>query len=194
MLQGGDLAAALRMALEPHPAPTPGPDDRLAAVLAPIVLDAGPSLIFTVRAEGLSRHAGEISFPGGLQDPGETLMHTAVREAGEELGLTPASFEVLGSLSPIHTSVSGILVVPFVALLPTTPQLRPNEAEIEEVLMLPVERLAEVEAVVEYERPGGGTWRGYAYEVDGHTVWGATGWILHTLLDTIRSQTAWAIP
>ncbi len=194
MLQGAELAAALREALEPHPSPTPGPNDRLAAVLAPIVFDAGPSLIFTVRAEGLSRHAGEISFPGGLQDPGETLVETAIREAGEEIGLAPAAFEVLGSLSPIHTSVSGILVVPFVAIVPTTPELRPSEAEIEEVLMLPVERLAQVEASVEYERPGGGTWHGYAYEVDGHTVWGATGWILHMLLDTIRLETAWAIP
>ena len=194
MLQGAEVAAALREALEPHPSPRPGLHDRLAAVLAPIVLDAGPSLIFTVRAEGLSRHAGEISFPGGLQDPGETLVQTAVREADEEIGLTPASFEVLGSLAPVHTFVSSILVVPFVAVVPTTPELRPSEAEIEEVLMLPVRRLAEVEAVVQYERPGEGAWRGYAYEVDGHTVWGATGWILHTLLDTIRRETPWPLP
>jgi 8-oxo-dGTP pyrophosphatase MutT (NUDIX family) len=194
MLQGAELAAALRGALDQEPSPHPGPTDRLAAVLAPIVLDAGPSLILTVRAGGLSRHAGEISFPGGLQDPGETLLETAVREAGEEIGLVPTSFEVLGSLSPMHTFVSGILVVPFVALLPALPELRPSEAEIDQILVLPVERLAEVEAMVEYERPGGGAWRGYAYEIEGHTVWGVTGWILHMLLDTIRLETTWPIP
>jgi 8-oxo-dGTP pyrophosphatase MutT (NUDIX family) len=194
MLQGAELAASLREALDQQPSPTPGPDERMAAVLAPIVLDAGPSLIFTVRAEGLSRHAGEISFPGGLQDPGETLLETAIREANEEIGLVPASFEMLGSMSPIHASMSGILVVPFVALLPSMPSLRPSEAEIAEVLVLPVDRLAEVESLVEYDRPGGRTWRGYAYEVGGHTVWGVTGWVLHALLDTIRQETAWGIP
>jgi hypothetical protein len=90
--------------------------------------------------------------------------------------------------------MSGILVVPFVALLPSMPSLRPSEAEIAEVLVLPVDRLAEVESLVEYDRPGGRTWRGYAYEVGGHTVWGVTGWVLHALLDTIRQETAWGIP
>jgi 8-oxo-dGTP pyrophosphatase MutT (NUDIX family) len=194
MLQGAELAASLRDALDQQPSPKPRPHERMAAVLAPIVLDPGPSLIFTVRAQGLSRHAGEISFPGGLQDPGESLHETAVREAGEEIGLEPASFELLGSLSPIHASVSGILVVPFVALLSTMPPLRPSEAEIAEILVLPVDRLAEVESLVEYERPGERTWRGYAYDVDGHTVWGVTGWVLHALLDTIRQEAAWAIP
>ena len=65
-----DLAAALAPVLDPAPAPRPEPGDRLAAVLAVLVGDDDPALLFTERAAMLSRHAGEISFPGGLQDPG----------------------------------------------------------------------------------------------------------------------------
>ena len=112
-----DALASLAAALDDDPSPSPGPDDRLAAVLAPIVLEPAPALVFTVRSAALSRHAGEISFPGGLQDPGETLAETALREANEEIGLDPALPRVLGALSPVHTFVSGILVVPFVGTL-----------------------------------------------------------------------------
>ena len=101
-----DALASLASALEADPSPESGPDDRLAAVLAPIVLEPEPSLVFTVRAAALSRHAGEISFPGGLQDPGETLVETALREAHEEIGLDPSLPTLLGALPPVHTFVS----------------------------------------------------------------------------------------
>lgn len=189
-----DTLAALAAALEADPTPSPGSDDRLAAVLAPIVLEPEPSVVFTVRAAALSRHAGEISFPGGLQDPGETLAETALREAHEEIGLDPSLPRLLGALPPVHTFVSGILVVPFVGTLDLAPAFRVNTAEIDEVLVFGVERLASAERTVTYDRPDGGAWRGFAYELDGHTVWGATGWMLHTLLETIRRETTWPMP
>jgi 8-oxo-dGTP pyrophosphatase MutT (NUDIX family) len=185
------FAATLKAALDPHPVPTPGPDDRLAAVLALLILGDDPSLVFTVRASTLSRHAGEISFPGGLQDPGESLRETAVREAHEEIGLDPAEPLVLGALPPLHTVVSGILVVPFVGTLASLPDLVPSEAEIDEILVFSLEELARAERVVELDKPGGGIWRGFAYDVDGRTVWGATGWMVHALLDMIRRETSW---
>jgi 8-oxo-dGTP pyrophosphatase MutT (NUDIX family) len=189
-----DALASLAAALDADPRPVPGPDDRLAAVLTPIVLEPEPALVFTVRAAALSRHAGEISFPGGLQDPGETLSETALREAHEELGLDPSTPRVLGALPPVHTFVSGILVTPFVATLDRAPVFSVNEGEVDEVLTLGVERLARVERTVSYDRPDGGVWRGFAFDLDGHTVWGATGWMLHMLLETIRKETRWPIP
>ena len=196
-----DALGALAAALEPEPSPTPGPGDRLAAVLAPIVLEPAPSLVLTVRAPALSRHAGEISFPGGLQDPGETLAETALREADEEIGLDRSLPMLLGALPAVHTFVSGILVVPFVATLERAPRshhpdLRPGpgEHEIAEVLVFGVERLAMAERRISYDRPGGGVWRGFDYELDGHTVWGATGWMVHALLETIRKETTWPMP
>jgi 8-oxo-dGTP pyrophosphatase MutT (NUDIX family) len=189
-----DAMEALAAALDPEPSPVPGPDDRLAAVLAPIVLEPEPAMILTVRGAALSRHAGEISFPGGLQDPGETLAETALREAHEEIGLDPSIPRLLGAMPAVHTFVSGILVVPFVGTLERSPVFRLNEGEIDEVLTLGLERLSLVERRVTYERPGGSSWRGFAYELDGHTVWGATGWMLHTLLETIRKETTWLMP
>lgn len=189
-----DALASLAAALDPDPRPVPAPGDRSAAVLAPIVLEPEPALVFTVRAAALSRHAGEVSFPGGLQDAGETLIETALREAREELGLDPSATTLLGALPPVHTFVSGILVTPFVGTLERAPAFVVNEGEIDEVLTFAIERLARVERTVTYDRPDGGVWRGSAFDLDGHTVWGATGSMLHTLLETIRKETTWAIP
>ena len=194
MLPPDDLAGALQAALEQDPQPVPGAGDRLAAVLAPLITEPEPSLVFTVRAAAMSRHAGEISFPGGLQDPGESLVETALRETNEELGIDPGSVRIVGTLPAVHTFVSGILVVPFVGMLATMPVLTVSDAEIDEVLTFPVERLAEAESVVHYDLEGGQTWKGFAYELDGARIWGATGWMLHTLLETIRKDTSWPIP
>jgi 8-oxo-dGTP pyrophosphatase MutT (NUDIX family) len=188
-----DLHAPLRAALDPSPTPIVAPGDRLAAVLAPLVERPEPVLVFTLRSSGLSRHAGEISFPGGLQDPGESLAQTALREAHEEIGLDPALPQMLGALPAVHTTVSGILVVPFVGALAELPDFTPNDREIERVLVFPIARLAAVETEVEYELAGGRSWSGWAYEVDGTTVWGATGRMLHELLEVIRKQAPWLL-
>lgn len=148
-----------------------------------------PSAVFTVRAEGLSRHAGEISFPGGLQDPGETLPQTAVREAAEEIGLVGA--DILGSLPPVHTFVSAILMVPFVAGVDTAPDFVVNRGEIDRILLFPLADLARAEESVEYPREGGRVWHGWAYRMEGDTIWGATGMVLHSLLEVVRMKTSW---
>jgi 8-oxo-dGTP pyrophosphatase MutT (NUDIX family) len=188
-----DALDSLAAALEAEPSPVPRPGDRLAAVLAPIVLEPEPSLILTVRAAALSRHGGEVSFPGGLADPGERLARTALREAHEEIGLDPSLPRLLGALPAVHTFVSGILVVPFVGTLERSPSLTVNEGEIDEVLTVAIASLAAAEREVDYDRPDGGVWRGFAYELGGHTVWGATGWMLHSLLETIRKETPWSM-
>ena len=188
------LRTALRASLDQDPSPSPDPGDRLAAVLAPFVEGPEPSLVFTVRSSGMSRHAGEISFPGGLQDPGETLGQTALREAFEELGLDPATTELVGALPSVHTTVSGILVVPFVGMLESLPAFVVSEQEIEEVLTFTVARLAAVERPVEVVREPGRVWHGFAYEVDGYMIWGATGWMLHSLLEIVRKEASWLIP
>ncbi len=187
------LRQALAAALDPEPMPEAETGERLAAVLAPFVESPEPFLVFTVRASDLSRHAGEISFPGGLLDPGESLREAALREASEEIGLDPESVEVVGALPAVHTFVSGILVVPFVGMLSEPPTFDVNVGEIAEVLTFPVARLLDVERSVEISRDAGQVWRGFAYELDGHTIWGATGWMLHTLLEVVRKEAPWLI-
>jgi 8-oxo-dGTP pyrophosphatase MutT (NUDIX family) len=181
-----DLREALRAGLAPQPDAVAPSGDRLAGVLALRVERPVPALIFTVRATGLSRHAGEVSFPGGLVDAGETAAQAALREAQEEIGLDPALPEVLGALPAVHTTVSGILVVPFVAVLSDLPALTLSDAEIDRLVVLPVADLLAVEAEVLWERSGGNRWRGWVYEAGGITVWGVTGRMVHDLLDVVR--------
>ena len=181
-----DLFERLGAGLEADPRHRPAPGDRLAGVLVPVI--AGASLVLTKRSDALPRHPGEISFPGGIhQDGDETVADTALRETKEELGIAPAEVEVLGALPPVHTFVSGILIVPFVGALVDRPEIRPNRGEIAEVLEYPLEAFAAAETEVEWVRDGA-VYRGYAYDMGAHFVWGATARILHSLLDLVRRE------
>jgi 8-oxo-dGTP pyrophosphatase MutT (NUDIX family) len=189
-----DLTHALAPALDQSPSPQPDPGDRLAAVLALLAGADEPELVFTERAAMLSRHAGEMSFPGGLQDPDDAdLVVTALRETREEIGVDVASHAVLGALPPVHTYVSGILVTPFVAVVPELPALVVSDAEIARVVRVPLRRLAGIEEQRELREENGMTWRGWWY-VDGDTtVWGATGSMVHALLERVRTEAPWAV-
>ncbi|MDP9340921.1 MAG: CoA pyrophosphatase [Actinomycetota bacterium] len=180
------LRERLRSSLHPaRGSAAPGPG-RPAAVLVPLVEGEEPEVIFTRRTADLRRHPGEISFPGGMHDAGDgDLLATALREAEEELGLSPHAVEVLGALEPISTYTTGFWVTAFVGALEEAPTLTPNPDEIAEVFRVPVRVLDEVEAEVEWTREGQ-TWRGFVYEVDGHVIWGATGRMLHEFLEVYR--------
>ena len=189
-----DLAAALSPALDPAPSPHPEPGDRLAAVLALLVGLDDPELVFTERAAMLSRHAGEMSFPGGLEEPGDVdLRATALRETAEELGIDVSADAVLGALPPIHTYVSGILVTPFVAVLPALPELTVSDAEIARVVRVPLRELDMIEEQRTLREENGMTWRGWWYVNGDTTVWGATGFMVHALLEMIRKEAPWAV-
>lgn len=181
-----DLSARLGDALDPDPRHAPAPGDRLAAVLVPILDDA--TVVFTKRTEDLPRHPGEISFPGGIRHGEDAAtVDTALRETEEELGVDPAAVDVLGALPPVHTFVSGILIVPFVGMLAGRPVFRPNIGEIAEVLAYPLSALVTAETEVEWRRDGD-VYRGYSYEMGDHTIWGATARILHSLLEIVGAE------
>jgi 8-oxo-dGTP pyrophosphatase MutT (NUDIX family) len=175
--------------LDPAPAVASGldPDTRPGAVLIPVLASTeSPRLVLTRRSDSLSRHAGEISFPGGLVDPGEDPATTALREAEEELGLLPSDVELLGALEPVHTRVTGVLIVPFVGLLWRDPQFTPNAAEIAEILEFPLAELSARAEVREFQHEG--RWfQTNVFDMDGHLIWGATGRILQMFLDLLRS-------
>jgi 8-oxo-dGTP pyrophosphatase MutT (NUDIX family) len=193
MLHAPSLQEVLSSALDPAPAYAPAPGDRLAAVLAPVVESPEPSLIFTVRSDALSRHPGEVSFPGGLVDEGESLADAARREAFEEIGLDPGLPRLVGALPAVHTYVSAILVVPFVGLLAALPDLFAAEAEIKDIIHVDLARLAAEEEPMELPRANGTPWKGWAYPIDGHMIWGATGLMVHSFLEVLRSEAPWAL-
>jgi 8-oxo-dGTP pyrophosphatase MutT (NUDIX family) len=176
----------LRAALEPDPRPIPAPGDRLAAVLVPLLLGEEPSVLFTRRHENMSRHPGEISFPGGLpHDEDASLAETALRETHEEVGILPSDIELLGALAPVHTQVSSILVVPFVGALRARPEIRLSPAEIDEVLEYSVSALAQAESAIRMERAGS-SFMGYVFDMEGRVIWGATARMLHSFLEIVR--------
>jgi 8-oxo-dGTP pyrophosphatase MutT (NUDIX family) len=186
MYRSERLRDLLTPSLEARPSPPLPPDTRPAAVLVPVLTAAAePRLVFTRRSDALSRHAGEISFPGGLAEEGEELATAALREAREELGLRAADVELLGALPSVHTRVSGILVVPFVGLLGADPRFTPNAAEIAEVLEFPLDHLLEMgrESELEWE---GQTFQTFVYEMGEHVIWGATARILWSFFDVLE--------
>jgi 8-oxo-dGTP pyrophosphatase MutT (NUDIX family) len=183
-----DLRRRLAAKLDPDPRPRPQPGSRVAAVLVPIVAAGEPFVVFTRRTDDLSRHPGEISFPGGLPHVGDLgLRETALRETEEELGLPRAAVDVLGAFAPVCTRVSGILIVPFVGMLAGRPSFTPNVSEIAAVLEYPIARLADAEREIELP-DGEGVHRGYAYEMPQNRIWGATARILHDLIEILRRE------
>ena len=145
--------------------------------------DDVPTLLLTVRRADLKAHPGQISFPGGRREPDETLRQTALREAHEEVGLDPASVEVLGTLTPLYIPPSNFCVHPYVATIPTAPALRPQDAEVEAVLCVSLPHLLDPQT----HRIEPWMLRGREIEVpfldvDGHKVWGATAMMLAELL------------
>jgi len=144
-----------------------------------------PGLVFTERRDDLRRHAGEVSFPGGRQDPGEDLLETALREAEEEIGLPRDNVEVAGALPPVGTFVTSYKVHPFVGLIEEGLQFEPNPAEVESVLVASLDDL-----VAGYDKrrlmPRGIPIKTDTYVVGDSLIWGATARILGELLDRLR--------
>jgi 8-oxo-dGTP pyrophosphatase MutT (NUDIX family) len=185
MYSSRELRETLPLLLEPAADVMLPPDTSLASVLVPVLLSTpAPRLVFTRRTETLSRHAGEISFPGGLADEGEEPASAALREAEEELGLAPSDVELVGSLPPVHTRVTGILIAPFVGLVGTDPRFTPNADEIAEVLVFPLADLIARGGETEFEHEGR-TFDTFVYEVGGHVIWGATARILWSLIELL---------
>lgn len=110
-----------------------------AGILVPITDDPGnPEMIFTLRSQNLSTHRGQVAYPGGKRDPGDrTLAATALRETHEEIGLPPEQVELISPLSQV-TSRHGILVSPYVGVVPEGHPLLPNPGEIESIFRVPL--------------------------------------------------------
>ncbi|WP_084285666.1 NUDIX hydrolase [Solirubrobacter soli] len=154
-----------------------------SAVLVPLFTngDGRVHAVFTKRRHDLKRHAGEISFPGGRRDEGETLVDTALREAHEEVGLPPRAVELVGALAPVGTFVTNYAIYPFVGLIEPGFEWIVQEAEVAQVLEFALDDLQAGHSLKRMVRRGM-AFKTDVYEVDGHLVWGATARILGDLL------------
>lgn len=161
---------------------------REAAVLVPVMnIATRPEIMFTERPDHLSKHAGEISFPGGTPETGDgTLVNTALRETREEVDLPEEQIEVIGALAPVGTFVTSFRIQPFVGLVAADAQPVPNPAEVARILSFDLERLVAGYGMRRLVRRGVPV-RTPTFEVDSHLIWGATARILTDLLRRMKA-------
>ena len=186
MTSMGDFERRLRDALQARPPQRHFEEGaRAAAVLIPIVGESTPSVIFTQRTETLRSHSGQISFPGGSIDQGESADEAALRESCEEIGLDPSAVRLLGELDTFPTFVSGFTVTPFIGWLDEMPKLRPNPQEVAEVIVVPVERLTdEIRSEPGFEH-GGRSYPTEAWIWENHVIWGVTARVVRNFLELL---------
>ncbi len=143
-----------------------------------------PGLIFTERRRDLRRHGGEISFPGGRAEPGETLVECALREAQEEIGLDPAAVEIVGALPPTSTVVTSFKVLPVVGLVPARLAHTLSPDEVERVIELDLDELRETFGMRRLIRRGV-PFRTPTFDVEGAFIWGATARMLQQFFERL---------
>ena len=151
-------------------------------------------LTLTVRGSGLRNHTGQVSLPGGRVDEGETFEQAALREAAEEIGVDPATVEVIGRLTPLHIPVSGYLLHPVVGFTTMRPAFQRAEWEVARIIEAPVSLFGDTRIVkreirtrivngqsVDVDVP--------FYDIDGEKVWGATAMVLAEFCAILRPAT-----
>ena len=156
------------------------PEARVAAALILIYPGAeGPTIALTLRRSDLPTHGGQVSFPGGGLDPGETPEAGALREAHEEVGIDPSLVRVVGALSTLWVIVSGFVVHPIIGVMDTAPSFVPSPREVDRIIEVPVATLRDPATVKWGQRDRGGVMVSYPYfSVGGYQVWGATAMML----------------
>jgi 8-oxo-dGTP pyrophosphatase MutT (NUDIX family) len=157
-----------------------------AAVLIAVTDRADPGVILTQRTDTMSRHPGQIAFPGGRIDPGEDVVTAALREAEEEIALPRDEVRVIGEADSYRT-VTGFQVTPVIGIIPPDLIFTPSEAEVASVFEVPLAFLLDeanhVEATLEWQ----GHDRHY-YEImwNERRIWGATAAMIVNLARRLR--------
>jgi 8-oxo-dGTP pyrophosphatase MutT (NUDIX family) len=154
-----------------------------AAVLIALFEEAGAArVVLTRRSVQLRTHRGQVSFPGGRIEDGETAVAAALREAFEEVGLDPATARPFAELPRATAFASGAPITPVVAALDGRPALVANPAEVERVFDASLAELAASYWSERWSQPGRPTFTVHFFEAAGETVWGATARMLVELL------------
>jgi len=185
--------AIIRARLAAHePMRLPAEGLTASAVLVPFFHDAEGALrvLFTLRTDKVGSHRGQISFPGGVIDPGDpSAEHAALRELHEELGVPREAVTVLGRVSDYPT-ITGYLITPFVGYLGHEPALTPHAHEVAEVFGVPLDDLlsGRIPGTTEVWDLGGHERAIFFYQYGDHHIWGATAAILHELLALLKDR------
>ena len=157
-----------------------------AAVLVPIVLrESGPTVLLTQRHADLSKHAGQIAFPGGRLDEGETALQAALRETFEETGLHPKFVQPLGYLDG-YLTITQYIVTPVVALVREGFSLQAAPNEVDDIFEVPLSFLMDVQNRQTQSREWKGMTRHfYVFPHGDRDIWGATAGMIKNLYDRL---------
>ena len=189
------LDAQLRLAPQPRVGwdPLKFPEDArtAAALLLLYPHNDCVNITLTVRGSGLRNHTGQVSFPGGRVDDGESIEQAALREANEEIGVDPGAIEILGRLTPLHIPVSRYILHPVVAFTSMRPAFQRAEWEVARIIEAPVPLLHDPRTIkretrtrvvdghtIEVDVP--------FFDIDGEKVWGATAMVLAEFCALLR--------
>ena len=181
------LDAQLQMAPRPRVGwdPLKFPEDARAAAALLLLYPHNDTvnITLTVRGAELRNHTGQVSFPGGRVDAGETVEQAALREAYEEVGVDPRTIEVLGRLTPLHIPVSRYILHPIVAFTEIRPAFQRAEWEVARIIEAPVSRLSDPSVVKREIRTRAVKGQSIDvdvpyFDIDGEKVWGATAMVL----------------
>ena len=159
---------------------------RAAAVLVPVVDHAEPGVLLTMRTSDLPNHGGQIAFPGGKIDPGDsTPLAAALREADEEIGLAAASIEPIGYLD-LYLTFTGFRILPVVARVTPNYALKINASEVADAFEVPLAFVMDEANHARKSRDWKGVTRHY-YEMPfgERYIWGVTAGILRNLYEKI---------
>jgi 8-oxo-dGTP pyrophosphatase MutT (NUDIX family) len=163
---------------------------KAAAVLVGVLENRGPSVLLTQRHGNLSKHAGQIAFPGGRMDAGETPLQAALREAEEETGLTRRFVQPLGYLDG-YLTVTGYFIVPVVARILPGYAFTRQEEEVEDIFDVPLSFLLDSMNRETQSRVWNGMTRYYyVYPFETRQIWGATAGIIKNLSDRFQHAEA----
>lgn len=149
-----------------------------------------PEIIFTLRAQHLSNHPGEVAFPGGMWEPQDnTLLDTALRESYEEVGLSPAAVKLLGACQPRSTR-AGVRVTPFVGVIAAETELVPNLSELDAIFRVPLASFhsGAIQIRTDIFSHAGQSYRVPAYEHQGYEIWGFTAALTAEIIAAIVAQ------
>lgn len=156
----------------------------------------GVKLLVIRRASHLRRNPGELAFPGGAIEPGESIAEAALREAEEEVGLLPEAVRVIGHLPQAAGRSGRPEIAPVVGLVESSPRLRANADEVEEVFLVELERLFDPLFYWEEDWALGKheAWRMHFFDRGEDVLWGASAGILVSLLEALSSHAKYARP